>query len=293
MTDEARLPLSSPSSEAGPCPRDCGDSFIFLSISTDSIDFQVHLPSQHQPVLSTAHGFGKTGFPAVDDFPVNARDRGMAVSILIADAIAALRRGVRAWLEDDAGFQILGEASDGPETIRLVQTKKPDVLVLDVHMPGMNGLDVLGLCRKDSPRTRGVIYSNLAQERYVVEALRKGALAYVLKSSPTDALLQGVQAAAKGVHFLDAPFADQPLEAYLKKAEAQPIDPLDGLTQREKEVLHLVAEGNSNTEIARRLHLSSRTVEQHRAHLMRKLQLRNQTELICFALRRGIIALED
>jgi two-component system response regulator NreC len=219
-------------------------------------------------------------------------NRGMAVSILIADDFPALRRGVRSWLQDYPGFQLIGEVGDGPGALRLVKRLQPDVLVTDFHLPGLNGSEVLGRSRKHSPRTRGVVYSHLSQEAYLVEALRKGALAYVLKSSSAEILIQAVTAAAMGEFFLDAPFSMQPVETYLKKAEAQPKDPLESLTEREREVLHLVVEGNSNVEIARRLHLSARTVEHHRANFMRKLHFRNQTELICFALRRGIIALD-
>ena len=204
----------------------------------------------------------------------------MTVSIVIADDFPALRTGVRAWLEDHADFQVIGEARDGPETIRLVTRLQPQVLVIDMHMPGLNGTDVLALVRQQSLRTRGVVFS-------------KGALAYVLKTSAAPVLVQAVRCAAEGAYFLDAPFSDRPLEVYLKKARAHRKDPLENLTRREKEVLHFVAEGYSSAEIAGRLHLSPRTVEQHRAHLMRKLHFRNQTELICFALRRGIISLED
>jgi two-component system response regulator NreC len=217
----------------------------------------------------------------------------MAVSILIADDFPALRRGIRAWLEEHPAFQVIGEAADGPETLRLVKRLQPDVLVIDLHLPGLNGLDVLGASRKDRARTRGVVYSSSSEEEYLLEALRKGAWSYVLKSSPAEILVQAVNAAAKGAYFLDAPFANEPVESYLQKAEARPIDPLARLTQREKEVLHFVAAGNSNAEIGGRLHLSTRTVEQHRAHVMKKLSVRNQTELICFALRRGLISLGD
>jgi DNA-binding NarL/FixJ family response regulator len=217
----------------------------------------------------------------------------MAVSVLIADDFPAVRRGVRAWLEDYPGFRVIAEVGDGPGTLRLVKRLKPDVMVIDSHLPAMNGSEVLRLSRKQSPQTRGVVYSNLPQEAYLVEALRKGALAYVLKSSSAEILIQAVTAAAKGEFFLDKPYSKQPVETYLKKAEAQPLDPRERLTEREREVLHLVVEGNLNVEIARRLHLSTRTVEHHRANFMRKLQFRNQTELICFALQRGIIALDD
>jgi DNA-binding NarL/FixJ family response regulator len=217
----------------------------------------------------------------------------MTVSIVIADDFPALRTGVRAWLEDHAEFQVIGEAKDGSETIRLVTRLQPQVLVIDMHMPGLNGTDVLALIRQQSLRTRGVVFSNLPQEEHVIEALRKGALAYVLKTSAAQVLVRAVRCAAEGAYFLDAPFSDRPLEAYLKKARVHQKDPLENLTRREKEVLHFVAEGYSSAEIAARLHLSPRTVEQHRAHLMRKLHFRNQTELICFALRRGIISLED
>jgi DNA-binding NarL/FixJ family response regulator len=119
----------------------------------------------------------------------------MTVSIVIADDFPALRTGVRAWLEDHADFQVIGEAKDGPETIRLVTRLQPQVLVIDMHMPGLNGTDVLALIGQQSLRTRGVVFSNLPQEEYVVEALRKGALAYVLKTSAAQVLVQAVRCA--------------------------------------------------------------------------------------------------
>jgi DNA-binding NarL/FixJ family response regulator len=217
----------------------------------------------------------------------------MTVSIVIADKFPAVRRGIRAWLAGHADLQVIGEAADGSQALRLVKRFQPDVLVIGVRLPGLNGPDVLGLVRKQSPRTRGVVYSGLPHEEQVVEALRNGALGYVLKRSPADVLVRAIRSAARGAYFLDAPFSEWPVETYLAKAKARPADPLDSLTPREKEVFHFVAQGHSSAEIARRLHLSPRTVEQHRAQLKRKLDLRNRTELIRFALRRGIIALEE
>ncbi len=217
----------------------------------------------------------------------------MAVSIIIADEFPAVRGGVRTWLEEHPEFEVRGEASGAAEALRLVKRHQPDVLITALRLPGLSGPDVVELTHKQSPRTRGVIYSRFPQQEHLVEALRKGALAYVLQSSSPDVLLRAVRAAAGGSYFLDPACADQPLDVYLQRCRAQPPDPLDVLSPREKEVLYFVCRGHANADIARRLHLSPRTVEQHRAYMMRKLHLRNRIDLIYFALRRGIVSLED
>lgn len=216
----------------------------------------------------------------------------MAVTIAMADDHPLVRRGLRAALESEADFHLLGEAADGLEAAELVERLKPDVLVLDLMMPGLNGLEVLRQVGQRSPRTRVIVLSMHASEAYVLEALKNGAAAYILKDSSVDDLVQAVREVGSGRRYLSGNLSDRAIEAYVEKAQVGPSDPYETLTTREREVLHLAAEGRSNGEIASRLSISPRTAETHRTHLIRKLGLRTQTDLVRYALRRGIIPME-
>jgi DNA-binding NarL/FixJ family response regulator len=213
------------------------------------------------------------------------------ISVLIADDHMVVRRGLRAVFEAEPGVSVVGEAANGVEVIEAVQRLQPDVVVLDLMMPGMSGLDVLKALTADSRSTRVVVLSMHASEAYVIEALRHGALGYVVKDAPASELLQAVHHAAAGRQFLGSPFSPSLLEAYTQRVRAASQDPYETLTARERQVLHLAAEGHTNQEIGKRLSISRRTAETHRANLMRKLGLKGQPELIRFALRRGILTL--
>jgi len=213
-------------------------------------------------------------------------------SIVLADDHQVVRQGLRALLEAEADFSLIGEAGDGLETARLVERLKPDVLIIDLMMPNLNGLEVTRQVGQRSPRTRVVILSMHANEAYVLEALRNGAAGYVLKESSAADLVKAVREVIAGRRYLSPPLSERAIEAYLHKAQAAELDPYEALTTREREVLHLAAEGYSNAEIAARLSISPRTAETHRANMMRKLDLRNQTDLIRYALRRGILPME-
>lgn len=212
------------------------------------------------------------------------------VTIVLGDDHKVVLRGLRALLEGQPGFTVIGEASDGLKVTSLVERLKPDVLVLDLMMPGLNGFDVTRRVTKKTPRTRVVILSMYSSEAHVVEALRSGASAYVLKDASGDDLLTAIREAAAGRRYLSAPFSSDLIETYLKRPGG--IDPYETLTPREREVLHLVAEGLTSGEIAVRLFISPRTAESHRANLMRKLGLRSRTDLVRFAFQRGIVPLE-
>jgi two-component system response regulator NreC len=216
----------------------------------------------------------------------------MSISIVLADDHPVVRRGMRTLVEADPEFSIVGEAGDGLETVRLVERLRPKVLVLDLMMPGLSGLEVLRIIRERSPQTRTVVLSMHSNNAFIAEALKNGATGYVLKGSTEDDLVRAVREAAAGRRFLSPPVTEIALDAYIEQARAGPFDPHETLTAREREVLQLTAEGKTSSEIALRLHISSRTVENHRAHLMRKLGLENQTELVRHALRHGLIALD-
>ncbi len=212
--------------------------------------------------------------------------------IVLADDHPIVRQGLYALLEAETDFQIVGEAGDGLEAVALVERVKPDVLVLDLMMPGLAGLEVARQTRQRSPQTRIVILSMHADEGYVLEALTAGASAYVLKKSTTGDLVKAIRDAIAGRRFLSPPLSDRLIDAYIEKAKGEPLDPYNTLTPREREILQLVAEGHTNAAIATRLSISPRTVEMHRASLMRKLSLQNQVELVRYAVQRGILAKE-
>jgi two-component system, NarL family, response regulator NreC len=169
-----------------------------------------------------------------------------------------------------------------------VERLRPNVLVLDLMMPGLGGLEAMRQTAQLSPRTRTVVLSMHSNEAYVVESLRAGAVAYVLKESGADELIRAIREAAAGRRFLSPAISQDSLTVYMRKAERASRDPYETLTVREREVFHLTAEGQSGVAVAERLFISPRTVESHRANLMRKLGLRNHKELIRYAVRRGM-----
>ena len=185
-------------------------------------------------------------------------------------------------------MRVVGEAADGAEATRLVEGLKPDVLVVDIMMGGMNGIEVTRHVRKVSPKTCVVVLSMHADDSYVMEALRAGAKAYVLKDSIADDLLQAIRAALLGRRYLSPPLSEHAIEAYLHKQEGTELRPHERLTVREREVLHLLAQGLRNAEIAARLSVSRRTIEAHRANVMRKLGLHNQVQLLRYVMQEGI-----
>ncbi len=217
----------------------------------------------------------------------------MAITILLADDHPVVRLGLRSLLEEEPEFEIVGEAGEGLEVVRLTERVHPDVLVLDLMMPGLNGLEITRQVRRSVPRTRVLILSIHGDEAHVTEALRNGAAGYVLKESPPQELRRAVREVYAGRRYLSPPLSDRAIEAYAKKTAATPPDPYETLSTREREVLQLAAEGRSNTDIAARLFISVRTVETHRSKLMHKLGLRTQTDLVRYALRRGILPRED
>ena len=210
-------------------------------------------------------------------------------TVVLADDHPVFRQGLRGVLEAEPDFHVVGEAGDGLAAAALVERLKPNVAIVDVMMPGLSGLEVTREIRQRAPATRVLVLSMYDNEAYVLEALRNGAAGYVLKDCHADELVQAVRSVAAGRHYLSQPLRERAIAAYSQKAERDCSDPHDTLTMREREVLHLAAQGHSNSGIAARLTINSRTVETHRAHLMRKLGLHSQTDLIRYALRRGII----
>jgi two-component system, NarL family, response regulator NreC len=215
------------------------------------------------------------------------------MTIAMADDHPIIRHGLKAILEAEPEFQLVGEAADGLEATQLAERTKPDVLIVDLMMPGLGGLEVIRQVSQRSPSTRVLALSIHSSEAYVLQALRNGAAGYVLKNSTAHELVHAIREVADGRRFLSDPLSQRAIDAYVQKAQAATVESYDTLTDREREVLHLAAHGCSNTVISARLSISPRTAETHRTHLMRKLGLRGQTELIRYALRQGIIMAED
>jgi len=211
------------------------------------------------------------------------------LTIVLADDHTVVRQGLGSLLKAEPDIAVVGEASDGLEAVRLVERLQPDVLLVDLAMPGLGGLEVIRQVSKRFPQIHVIVLSMHATDAYILEALRNGASGYILKESSVTEVVQGVREVAAGRRFLSSSLSRRTIEDSLNRAEAGPLDPYETLTSREREVLQLVSEGHSSAEIGRRLFISPRTVEIHRQNMMRKLGLRNQAELIRFALTKGIL----
>ena len=211
-------------------------------------------------------------------------------TIVLAEDHHLVRQGFKLVLTAEADFKLVGEAADGLEAVQLAEKKKPNVLLLDLMIPRLHGLEVTRQVHKDSPATKIVILSMHPDEPYVMEALRNGASGYVLKDCTAADLVQAVRTVVAGRRYLSPVLAERALTGYVEHPGASELDVYETLTNRERLVLQLAAEGKTSGEIAGALFISPRTAETHRANLMRKLGLRSQTDLVRFAIRRGIIA---
>jgi DNA-binding NarL/FixJ family response regulator len=212
-----------------------------------------------------------------------------ATTIVLAEDHAVVRNGLRALLEAEADLAVIGEAADGLVALELVARLQPTVLVADVVMPGLSGLDVAREVRERSPGTRTVILSMYANEAYVVEAIGNGAHGYVVKDASARDFVHAVREAAAGRRYLSPPLSESALEIYARKRRGAPVDLYAALTVRERAVLHLAGEGLTSAEIGARLGISGRTAEAHRANLMRKLGLRSHTDLVRYTITRGLL----
>jgi two-component system response regulator NreC len=207
-------------------------------------------------------------------------------TLFLADDHQIVRHGLRALLATVPDFTLVGEAGDGPTTLRKVIDLQPNVLVMDLMMPGMNGLAVARKLKRAAPCTRIVILSMHSDAAYVVEALRAGATAYVVKEAGADALLQAIRLAARGQRYFSPPLSEESIADYLRKASETQADPLTRLTRRQREVLQLTVAGLTAPEIGQRLKIGLRTVESHLSDVMRKVGVRNSKQLISHVLQR-------
>jgi RNA polymerase sigma factor (sigma-70 family) len=210
--------------------------------------------------------------------------------ILLADDHGVVRKGLRYLLQRSPDLQVVGEAADGREAVAMAEQLTPDVIVMDIAMPQLNGIDATAQIVKRNPKTGVIILSMYSDETYLVRALTAGAKGYLLKDSAENDLLRAVQTVSQGRPFFSPVIAQSLLDDYMRHLEQRDLkDSYDLLTDREKEVLQLLAEGKSNKEVAALLNLSVYTVETHRAHLMQKLNLHNTAEIVLYAVRKKII----
>ncbi len=210
-------------------------------------------------------------------------------TVVLADDHHLVRHSLRVMLETKPGFRVVGEAEDGLQALDMLERLKPDVIVIDVVMPKMGGLEVARVAGKRSPATRVVVLSMHADEAYVIEALRAGAQAYVLKSSSPEEFVTAIREAALGHPYLSPPLSDLAIRAYISAAQASSLETPEPLTPREREVLHLAAQGYSSSQIARMLSISQQTAQTHRRNMMHRLKLHSQTDVVRYAIEKGIL----
>jgi DNA-binding NarL/FixJ family response regulator len=215
----------------------------------------------------------------------------MPIRILLADDHTVVRDGLRALLEKQPDMEVVGEAADGRDSIRLAEEQKPDVVFMDIAMPGMNGIEATRRIVTANPATAVVILSMHQDESYVLRALKAGAKGYLLKDSLRSDVIEAVRSVSQGRSFLTKKVSRILQEDYVRQLERRCLDDTyDLLTDREREVLQLIAEGRTNKEVAGLLMVSLTTVETHRTHILQKLGLHSVPELILYAVRKGIIS---
>lgn len=211
--------------------------------------------------------------------------------ILIADDHPFVRTGLRHVLEEHPEFKVAGEASDGREAVRLAEQVHPDVAVLDIGMPNLNGIEAARQISETLPGVSIIMLSMHSDEAYVLRSLKAGARAFLLKQSAESDLITAIKAVSQGKSFFSPAISQMLLEDYMRQIRDRDVeDSYDLLTPREREILQMIAEGKSNKEMASLLQLSLYTVETHRANLMEKLDLHTVPELILYAVRKGVIA---
>ena len=218
----------------------------------------------------------------------------MTVRILMVDDHEVVRAGMRLMLEGNPDIEIVGECDNGTDAIRLAEELRPDVVVMDITMPGMNGIEATRKVKQATPEVAVLALTIHEGPEFFFEMLRAGASGYVPKRAATDDLLRAIQVVAEGNVFLEPSIATNLVADYLDRVErGKEQASYDGLTPREQEVLILIAQDKGNQEIANLLTISVKTVERHRENIMNKLELHTRTQLVKYALRKGLISLED
>jgi len=212
------------------------------------------------------------------------------IKVLVTDDHDIVRDGLKQLLNSQANMEVIGEASDGKEALEKIKALHPDVVLLDITMPNMTGLEVVNLIRNITPKIRIVVFSMHAKESYVKEIFAAGAFGYVLKASPSSDILTAIGAAYRGEYFLSSKLKAEVIDKYVKGQTGTPsVSGYDLLTEREQQVFRLVAQGHSTDRIADLLFISPKTVEKHRTSIMRKLDIHDRFELLKYAIKIGVV----
>ena len=216
------------------------------------------------------------------------------IRVLLAEDHTIVRKGLRALLDDEVDIEVVGEAQDGREAVEMVDQLQLDVVLMDISMPGLNGLEATRQIKARFPDARVLVLTRHANKEYIYQILRAGASGYVIKQAAPAELVLAIQAVYRGDTFLSPSISGKVVEEYIRRAEAivSSEDSYDRLTPREREVLQLIAEGHTGPEIAEMLHVSVKTVSHHRTNLMNKLDIHSTAELTQYAIRKGVIHLE-
>jgi DNA-binding NarL/FixJ family response regulator len=215
------------------------------------------------------------------------------IRVLVVDDHNLVRQGIVAILKNQKDFLVVGEASDGSQAVKLANELQPDVIIMDISMPTLNGLEATFQIKRDLPAAKVLILTQYENEEYIMQIIKTGANGYILKSSVTDDLVNGIRALDRGEKFFSSSVSKFILADYVKKISGEETKQKNlELTHRELEVLQLIAEGESNQKVAEKLFISIRTVEFHRANIMHKLNLHDVTSLVKYAIQKGIIQLK-
>jgi two-component system, NarL family, response regulator NreC len=216
----------------------------------------------------------------------------MRTQILLADDHQVVLDGLASLLASEHDMHVVGQATDGLEVLPKVKTLRPEVLVVDLMMPGLNGLEVTRQVHAEVPGTKIIVLSMHANDAYVAEALRNGASGYVVKQANARELVLAIRAVMEGLRFLSSPLSEERIARLQMEATESTLDPYDLLSKREREVMQLAAEGLTSAEIGDRLKIGRRTVETHRANLQRKLGVKSHSELVKLAVKKGLVAVD-
>ncbi|MCJ7626144.1 MAG: response regulator transcription factor [Anaerolineaceae bacterium] len=212
------------------------------------------------------------------------------IRVLLAEDHAIVREGIRAILEKEADIEVVADASDGREAVKMVAKFHPNVVLTDISMPGLNGLEATRQIKQRYPETKVLVLTMHETEEHIFQILQAGASGYLVKHAASKELIQAIRTVYHGDTYLSPSISTKVIEEYIRYAESvEKKDRFNDLTNREREVLQLIAEGNSNREIAERLHISVKTVATHKTHLKEKLNIHKDAELIRYAIRKGII----
>lgn len=212
-----------------------------------------------------------------------------ALRVFLADDHTLFREGVRALLERQPSISVVGEAGDGREALKRIEETSPDLVIMDIVIPGLNGIEVTRQIRKTQPDVKVLVLSMYDDQEYAYEVLRAGASGYIQKDTVGQELINAIEVVSRGGTFLCPSIAGKVVEHYVRRADGVPSAPPSELTPREREVLQLVVEGNSNAQVGTRLGISPKTVEAHRSRITSKLAIRDLPGLVKYAIRKGLI----